>query len=117
MQVKLKLWYSLAKCLICPIKHGESLISVQQKVKYLNLNIDNKLNFKEHTKIIERKVAWASAHSTFLQNQSIIFLEIYHTIATLQLGSFHAKSKMACHHVSLNVDTVFVLELEEDHTE
>ena len=41
------------------IKCGESLISVQQNIKYLGLNIDDKLNFKEHIKIVERKVACA----------------------------------------------------------
>ena len=35
------------------IKCEESLISVQQNIKYLGLNIDDKLNFKEHIKIIE----------------------------------------------------------------
>ena len=32
------------------IKFGKSLISVQQNVKYFGLNVDNKLNFKEHIK-------------------------------------------------------------------
>ena len=42
------------------IKCGESLMSVRKrKVKYLALNIDDKLNFKEHRKIVERKVAYA----------------------------------------------------------
>ena len=37
------------------IKCGEPNISVQQNVKYLNLNIDEKLNFKEHIKIVLNK--------------------------------------------------------------
>ena len=35
---------------------GLSRIPVQQNIKYLALNIDNKLNFKEHIKIVELKV-------------------------------------------------------------
>ena len=41
------------------IKCGESLISVQQNVKHLGPNIDDTVNFKEHIKIVERKVTWA----------------------------------------------------------
>ena len=41
------------------VKCEESLISVQQSVKYLGLNIDDKLNLKEHIKIVQRKVAYA----------------------------------------------------------
>ena len=39
------------------IKYKESLIFVHPNVKNFGLNIDNKLNFKEHMKIVERKVA------------------------------------------------------------
>ena len=59
------------------IKCGESLISVQQNIKHLGLNIDDKLNFKEHIKIVERKVACAVG---ILANRSIIFLEIYYCL-------------------------------------
>ena len=64
------------------IKCGESLISVQQNIKYLGLNIDDKLNFKEHIKIIERKVAYAVgilAKSKHYLPRDIL-LQLYHAL-------------------------------------
>ena len=61
--------------LLLTVKCGEALISVQLNVKYLGLNIDDtvNLNFKEHIKMDEQKIACAVV---LLQNQSFIFLEI-----------------------------------------
>ena len=38
------------------IKYEESLIRAQWNVKYLDLNIDDKLNFKKHIKIFEGRI-------------------------------------------------------------
>ena len=61
-------------------KCGESLISVQQNVKYLHLNIDHKLNFKEHIKVVKQKAACAVsilAKSKLYLPQDIL-LQLYH---------------------------------------
>ena len=69
------------------IKCGESLISVQQNIKYLGLNIDDKLNFKEHIKIVERKVACAAgifAKSKHYLPRDIL-LQLYHALIDCHL--------------------------------
>ena len=69
------------------IKCGESLISVQQNIKYLGLIIDDKLNFKEHIKIVERKVACAVgilAKSKHYLPQDIL-MQLYHALIDCHL--------------------------------
>ena len=69
------------------IKCGESLISVQQNIKYLGLNIDDKLNFKERIKIVKRKVACAVgilAKSKHYLPRDIL-LQFYHALIDCHL--------------------------------
>ena len=57
---------------------GLSRISVQQNIKYLALNIDNKLNFKEHIKIVELKVVCSVgnfAKSKYYRPQDIYYCD------------------------------------------
>ena len=64
------------------VKCGESLISVQQNVKYIGQNIDDKLTFKEHIKIVKRKVACAVgilAKSKDDLSRDIL-LQLYHVL-------------------------------------
>ena len=70
-----------------PIECGKSLISVQKNIKYLGLNIDDKLNFKEHIKIVERKVACAVgilANSKHYLPRDIL-LQLYHALIDCHL--------------------------------
>ena len=64
------------------IKCGESLISVQQNVKYFGQHVDDKLNFKEHIKVVERNVACGVgilAESKHYLPRNIL-LQLYHAL-------------------------------------
>ena len=74
------------------IKCGESLISVQQNVNYLGVNIDDKLNFREHIKTVERKGACAVgilAKSKHYLSQDIL-LQLYHALILTECHLIYA---------------------------
>ena len=62
------------------IKYGESLISVQQNVKYLGLHIDDKLNLKEHIKQLKEKSFLCKALEFYTLQHKTIILSLHHFV-------------------------------------